>query len=291
MPKFKYEPNKNKINNLSVKPQDEKEENSLVNKNNTRPSISSMRQVNSYPAKIENNSIQEPIKEELNNITPKKEPLLDNQNKDDFVPSNLLDTEDEIKNITEKESFKPNKKIILCYSVVLAAICLLVCVVKLTNKPIYTIDNQDLVATSVSDIEDGALIDIKNSVPLNLPIKDFNITVDEKLNQEKIETLLWDFTDTNENKVSIYIDGEEYKTIVLTKKPIKIEVPINAKMEIIQTETVNSPYTPYALKVNGITYFNRTSADKSNNYQFIQMKEVENLTLDDFNEINEEETE
>ena len=50
----------------------------------------------------------------------------------------------------------------------------------------------------------------------------------------------------------------------------------------MQVETVNSPYTPYALQVNGTTYFNRMSSEKLNTYKFLIMTEIKNLTIEDF---------
>lgn len=183
---------------------------------------------------------------------------------------------------TDLTKYKPSKKVILLVGVVMLAIIMVIGVCNLSSGQEYTITTQDVIATSVQNIEEGALIDIKNSVPLNLSIRDFNISLEDK-GEENITFTIWDFTDTNRNKVAIYVNGEiKEKGFELTKEPKKITVPKDAKVEIMQVETVNSPYTPYALQINGTTYFNRMSSEKLNTYQFLVMKEIKNLDIDDF---------
>lgn len=190
----------------------------------------------------------------------------------------------------QKEKTKPkiNLKLIVVLVAIAVAISMVFGVSQVVEKDNYSITTQDLAATSVQNIEEGALIDIQAAVPLNLSIRDFNIST-SKTDNNTITLSLWDFTDTNQNKVSITVDGNVVENgLTLTKKPFHIDVPATSKVEIMQVETVNSPYTPYALQVNGITYFNRLSAEKTNNYQFLVMDEIQDLQIEDFAPISEE---
>lgn len=179
------------------------------------------------------------------------------------------------------KNFKLNKKLLVTVFSCVLTIALVMGVASLFNNNKYTITTQDLIVTQSSTIKEGALIDIKNSIPLNLSIRDFNISISNK--EEEITLSFWDFTDTNKNKVAIYVNDEmKYSNITFSKKPYKIKVPVDAKVTIMQTETTSSPYTPYAMFVDGITYFNRASSEKTNTYQFLVMSEKQDLTLEDF---------
>lgn len=177
---------------------------------------------------------------------------------------------------------KPSKKIFFAIGIAIILIGLVFGGICLLSKPNYTISADMLKNSPVSGITPGEKINLNEAFPLNLPARNYNIAID-KPDADFVELVLWDFTDTNDNKIALYIDNElSKKGFTLTDKPVKIKVPLNTKIELIQTQANSSTFTPYAVQVNGNTYFNKLSSETSNVYHILTMEEKENLTLEDF---------
>ena len=164
-----------------------------------------------------------------------------------------------------KISSKSLKKIVglIIIAVVLFTVLQILSNTISTSTDNYTITNEHLKNRVVQGITPGDLIDIKNSLPLQITAKDLIIT--DYTNKETRDIKLWDYTKTNLNKVNILIDGEVVlENIVLKKKPIELTIPAECRLEIVITEEVSSEYMSYALQVNDNTYFNKLSTSRGN---------------------------
>lgn len=132
-----------------------------------------------------------------------------------------------------------------------------------SSKDSYTITNEHLKNRVVQGINPGELIDIKNSLPLQITAKDLVIT--DFTPEKEREIILWDYTNTNLNKVNILVDGKVVKeNIVLKKKPISITIPAQCRLEVQITDEVSSEYMSYAMQVGNNTYFNKLSTTRGN---------------------------
>lgn len=181
-----------------------------------------------------------------------------------------------------KKPIKLNKKTVVKIGTILGISLIIFLIVFIVSNIIqstnvnYSITNDDLRARVVQHVEPGDLIDVKNSLPLQITSKDLIIT--DTMGGEEIEVILWDYTNTNLNKLNIAIDGKVIKeNVTLKRKPLKIKIPRECRLEINISEEVSSPNTTYAMKVNENVYFNKLSTTRGSIIHFSQSSSESNV--------------
>lgn len=181
-----------------------------------------------------------------------------------------------------KKPIKLNKKTVVKIGTILGISLIIFLIVFIVSNIIqstnvnYSITNDDLRARVVQHVEPGDLIDVKNSLPLQITSKDLIIT--DTMGGEEIEVILWDYTNTNLNKLNISIDGKPIKeNVTLKRKPLKLKLPRECRLEINIAEEVSSPNTTYAMKVNDNVYFNKLSTTRGSIIYFSQSSSESNV--------------
>lgn len=173
------------------------------------------------------------------------------------------------KSKTKKKTIKFSKKLLKPILGVIVVATIIFIVLKLlsgvvtTTENKFTITNEHLKNRVVQGITPGDLIDIENSLPLQITSKD--LVINDYSEKPEREILLWDYTNTNLNKITIKADDKVIlENTVLKKKPIAIKIPAECKLEISISEKVNADYMSYAMQVENNTYFNKMSVSRGN---------------------------
>lgn len=232
-----------------------------------------------------NRTVEEETVEENLDETPEILDFIEENNEDDFYGLDdfkpikkekpVKQPKEKKKKIKTKKPVKVDKKTLVKVGTILGISLIIFLVVFIVSNIIdstnvnYSITNDDLRARVVQHVEPGDLIDVKNSLPLQITSKDLIIT--DTMGGEEIEVILWDYTNTNLNKLNISVDGTPLKeNVTLKRKPLKLTIPRECRLEIDIAEEVSSPNTTYAMKVNENVYFNKLSTTRGSIIYFSQ---------------------